>query len=247
MVVEAALADVAAGRPWAARDRLRSALVRDRTNPRLHDLLGEVLFAMGDLPAAGLAWFLSSRENADPSAVVAFEAMRGYYRKPQHLARSLRLRVDPSSYSAAARRRIEALQEELSTHGWVWLPPAPPRHVRDLRPTWSPEDGVEPVLANVLGLQWRARARRTTTALESALEDARERVSQFSDDELAALQPVTWAYPAPPHWTMQVKVRPWGARRDACSVLLRAEGWRGVAVLRSGGVLTVPFGRPPNS
>jgi len=54
--VERARRDIADGRPWKARERLRSYLAAQPTDPAALDLLGEVNHAMGDLPAAGAAW-----------------------------------------------------------------------------------------------------------------------------------------------------------------------------------------------
>jgi hypothetical protein len=48
-VAQRARDDLAAGRAWKARDRLQGALAVDAP-PELVDLLGEVLFGMGDLP-----------------------------------------------------------------------------------------------------------------------------------------------------------------------------------------------------
>jgi hypothetical protein len=66
-VIERARADLAAGRGWKARDRLAGALV-DRADDELLELLGDVYFAMGDLPAAGAVWFGSTRTGQDVEA-----------------------------------------------------------------------------------------------------------------------------------------------------------------------------------
>lgn len=62
--VERARADLAAGRAWKARDRL-TGFLRDEYDPEALELLGEVHHTMGDLPAAGAAWFGTSRRGHD--------------------------------------------------------------------------------------------------------------------------------------------------------------------------------------
>jgi hypothetical protein len=62
-VIERARQDVAAGRLWKARDRLLGAAVA-RGDDEVLGLLGEVQFAMHDLPAAGAAWFATGRSDA---------------------------------------------------------------------------------------------------------------------------------------------------------------------------------------
>lgn len=71
--LERARQDVAAGRLWKARDRLLGAAVA-RADDELLGLLGEVQFAMHDLPAAGAAWFATGRSDAE--ARLADEAWR---------------------------------------------------------------------------------------------------------------------------------------------------------------------------
>ena len=71
--VERARADLAAGRAWKARDRLVGHLA-DRQDPEALELLGEVHYTMGDLPAAGAAWFGTGRRGKDVDE--AIEAWR---------------------------------------------------------------------------------------------------------------------------------------------------------------------------
>jgi hypothetical protein len=61
-VIQRARADLDAGRPWMARDRLVSAL-RDRQDDEVLDLLAEVHAQLGDLPAAGALWFVTGRDD----------------------------------------------------------------------------------------------------------------------------------------------------------------------------------------
>ena len=69
-VLERAAADLAAGRAWKARDRLAGAVV-DRCDEAVLGMLGEVCFAMRDLPAAGAAWFGTRRQGPDVEAALA--------------------------------------------------------------------------------------------------------------------------------------------------------------------------------
>ena len=67
--VERARADLAAGRAWKARDRLAGHLA-DNLDPEALELLGEVHYAMGDMPAAGAAWFGTGRRGKDVDEAV---------------------------------------------------------------------------------------------------------------------------------------------------------------------------------
>lgn len=69
-VLERAAADLASGRAWKARDRLSGALV-NRCDDAVLGMLGEVCFAMRDLPAAGAAWFGTTRQGDDVDAALA--------------------------------------------------------------------------------------------------------------------------------------------------------------------------------
>jgi hypothetical protein len=62
--VQRARADLEAGREWKARERLLAHLAVDYDAEAL-ELLGEVNFAMRDLPAAGAVWFGTSRRGQD--------------------------------------------------------------------------------------------------------------------------------------------------------------------------------------
>lgn len=74
--VERARADLAAGRVWKARDRLTGHLA-DSLDPEALELLGQVHYDMGDMPAAGAAWFGTSRRGKDVDEAV--EAWRERY------------------------------------------------------------------------------------------------------------------------------------------------------------------------
>ncbi|NNG38476.1 hypothetical protein HJ588_04200 [Flexivirga sp. ID2601S] len=77
--IERARADVGAGRLWKARDRLVGLLLQ-RQDDEVLDLLADVYYRMGDLPAAGALWFVTGRD--DDSAHVAGAAWRQRYGGP---------------------------------------------------------------------------------------------------------------------------------------------------------------------
>ncbi|WP_270888772.1 DUF6584 family protein [Pedococcus sp. 5OH_020] len=68
-----AQADLAAGREWKARDRLLGYLAGEY-DPEALELLGELHHRMRDLPAAGAAWFGTTRRGAEVDE--AIEAWR---------------------------------------------------------------------------------------------------------------------------------------------------------------------------
>ena len=77
-----ARADLAAGRPDLARDRvqgcLHSQLVNGEYSEETYVLLGDIYFAMRDLARAGAAWMLTERSDADAqTAIDAFHKRFG--------------------------------------------------------------------------------------------------------------------------------------------------------------------------
>lgn len=70
--VQHARADLEAGREWKAREGLLAHLAGEYDAEAL-ELLGEVYYAMRDLPAAGAAWFGTARRGQDvDDAIVAW-------------------------------------------------------------------------------------------------------------------------------------------------------------------------------
>ena len=63
-VIEQAHADLASGQAWRARDAL-SRYLHHTADEDVLILLGGVLYGMGDLPAAGAAWFGTSKRGGE--------------------------------------------------------------------------------------------------------------------------------------------------------------------------------------
>ena len=106
--VQRARADVAAGREWKARERLVGHLAGEYDAEAL-ELLGEVSYAMRDLPAAGAAWFGTARRGKDVDEAV--EAWRERYgdhfaQMWSSLPRSVR-ELEGNKRVDALRRRAE--------------------------------------------------------------------------------------------------------------------------------------------
>ncbi|MBY8871345.1 hypothetical protein K7640_05750 [Micromonospora sp. PLK6-60] len=72
-----ARADLAAGRPWKALDRLNGVLAH-RQDHEVLDLLATVHYEMRNLPAAGAAWFvLDHDDDAARRAIAAWREQHG--------------------------------------------------------------------------------------------------------------------------------------------------------------------------
>jgi hypothetical protein len=95
--------DLAAGRPWKARERLRSYVNAYPTDQKALELLGEVQYVMGDLPAAGAAWILCKRD--DERVREAIEALG----EEPHL---LRVRAPMDAWPRIVQERLRAFGAE---------------------------------------------------------------------------------------------------------------------------------------
>lgn len=135
-----ALADLEAGRPWMARDRLHGTNPWGTGNAEVFDLLGRVHAAMNDQPAAGLAWFLSDRSGDDPEIAAALEVMRQRYKNPVAVAIGLDLRAPISKFPPAAQQRLRDLQTEIEADHGKWNPPGLPQDARRRFSRNSPPD-----------------------------------------------------------------------------------------------------------
>lgn len=116
--VRRARADLAAGREWKARERLVGHLAQEYDAEAL-ELLGEVHHAMRDLPAAGAAWFGTSRRGKDvDEAVDAWRERHGdhFDQMWSSLPRSVRER-EGNKRVDALRRRAEQVGSAGSATG----------------------------------------------------------------------------------------------------------------------------------
>ena len=113
-VVERARAHLEAGQEWKARDLLVGHVAGDY-DPEALELLGEVSYAMRDLPSAGAAWFGTRRRGADVDAAV--EAWRERHRDHfaqmwSSLPRSVRERHGNKRVDALRRRAEQVKSSE---------------------------------------------------------------------------------------------------------------------------------------
>ena len=116
--MQRARADLAAGREWKARERLVGHLAAEYDAEAL-ELLGEVSYAMRDLPAAGAAWFGTSRRGKDvDESVEAWRERHGdhFAQMWSSLPRSVR-ELEGNKRVDALRRRAE--QVASATHASV--------------------------------------------------------------------------------------------------------------------------------
>jgi hypothetical protein len=102
--------DMQAGRLWKARDRLQGMLGTYPRSQEVMELLGDVLFRMGDWPEAGRYWFHTERN--DENAQVAFHAFWVRYRESgcDKLRRWLD-RIPPDELGPVAHDRANTLME----------------------------------------------------------------------------------------------------------------------------------------
>jgi hypothetical protein len=117
--LDRARADIRSGRLWKARDRLTAAVKHDPRNQQLLDLLGEVYYGMGDLPAAGRFWILTDR--ADPNVDVAISALEE--RWGGNLGEKLKMipfKESLEAYPPMAQKRIRPLLDQARAAGIEW-------------------------------------------------------------------------------------------------------------------------------
>ena len=114
--------DIAQGRLWKARDRLTGLLsMYPAEQPVLH-LLGEVLFRMGDLPAAGRYWVLTDRQGDDVDA--ALEALHERFGEGVSLAKAIPIRAPLALYPPIVQERLGGDLFPL-LHPRAWEDPPP--------------------------------------------------------------------------------------------------------------------------
>lgn len=119
--------DLRNGRLWKARDRLQGARRVDPANQWLLETLGEIYYKMGDLPAAGRVWFLTTRTGSEWEAAEAGFYDR-YGRKPSSVVAALEVRAAMDRFPPSVQERLRDLQQRLAKEGRFWEPrdrPAP--------------------------------------------------------------------------------------------------------------------------
>lgn len=108
--LERARADLAAGRPDSARERVTGYLYtlhcRGEYNAEAYLLLGEIYFAMHDYAKAGAVWLLTDRSGADVERAVAAFYER-YGRNSTNILRVIKPRAPSELYPPAVQERLK--------------------------------------------------------------------------------------------------------------------------------------------
>jgi hypothetical protein len=128
--IQRARTELERARLWKARDRLTGYLARAPADQEALELLGEIHYRMGDLPAAARCWFLTER--SDEAAAEARAAAREVWPTSGAFAAVLRARADFDAWPPAVAERLRALQRDARAEGYEWTP-------RPLRATDAPE------------------------------------------------------------------------------------------------------------
>jgi len=139
--LDRARADLAAGRPDLARDRLTGFLYtlhrRGEYREEAYALLGEAYFAMKEYARAGAAWLLTTRTGADvDQAVQAFHARYG--REPAAVLHQLKAHAPSEAYPPAVQERLKSL-------GYRYRPYRPRSNPHVLEEFEEKPRGVRPV------------------------------------------------------------------------------------------------------
>lgn len=116
-VLERARAEISSGRLWKARDRLTGALRGDPYDQAVLELLGEVYFEMGELPAAGSSWILTERSGEDYELAMS-ALLERHSSDPVALLRTIPVGCDLERYPLASRERIIPLLERARERGY---------------------------------------------------------------------------------------------------------------------------------
>lgn len=137
-VLARAHADVASGRAWKARDRLRGALANQPHDQDILTLLGEITFALGDLPAAGATWWLTERRGDDVDAAwAALEERAGH--NAAELLRQIKPRRPVDRYPAPVAERIAVLVRDAGDEShYRWRFEDPPAPLPRVDTSWRP-------------------------------------------------------------------------------------------------------------
>jgi hypothetical protein len=141
--LERAQEDLDHGRPDKARDRITGYLYtlhrRGEYNQEAYSLLGQVYFAMRDLPRAGAAWLLTERQGADVD-----EALKAFTQRYGSDAANVLYAIKPH---APSEDYPQAVQERLKSWGYryrLYRPRSNPHAAHEL--SAEPKTtGVRPV------------------------------------------------------------------------------------------------------
>lgn len=103
--------DLDNGRPDLARDRITGYLYtlhrRGEYSQEAYSLLGQVLYAMRDLPRAGAAWLLTERQGPDvDEALTAFH--QRYGRDALNVLKAVKPRAPSEDFPPAVQERLKA-------------------------------------------------------------------------------------------------------------------------------------------
>jgi len=126
-VITKAYADLASGQAWRARDALVAYLEHNNDEEAL-GVLGGVLYGMGDLPAAGAAWFGTAKRGDEvEDAINAWREHHGdhFGRMWRSLPRSVRRSSEVPRVEALKRKAIE--RDELDGKEPFVAPEPPPK------------------------------------------------------------------------------------------------------------------------
>lgn len=145
-ILERARADLQAGRPDKARDRLtghlRTLQQRGKYNAEIYALLGEVHFAMQNFAHAGAAWLLTERDGADVNFAVKAFFERHNVHDHRNILRALKPRLPLEAFPPR-------VQERLAEWGYQ---PRPSRAEREAEQAAAKEvgSGVRPIEAGCI-------------------------------------------------------------------------------------------------
>lgn len=112
--LQRARTDMEAGALWKARGRLQGLVRVWPADQQVLGMLGEVLFAMGDLPAAGLCWYLTEQSGADVDAARA-AMQRRHGHGALELTRTLPVVAPIHAYPPPVQARPRAATEAVAS------------------------------------------------------------------------------------------------------------------------------------
>ena len=118
--IDRARTDRAEGRLWKARDRLNGVLSARSYDPECLNLLGEIYWEMGGSPAAGRAWYLTTRDDSfAESARRDFELVNGG--RPEKILESLVIKVEVEQFPEPVQDRLNSLIGLAGANGYKWI------------------------------------------------------------------------------------------------------------------------------